>query len=308
VKSPFYLNHKPKIGVAEPVVAGLRVVTAGNASPMTFTGTRSYLLGESEVAVIDPGPDDPTHFAALLAALKGQRVSHILVTHSHIDHSSLANRLSQAVDAPVLGFGPSHAGRSRIMEKLTKLGGLAGGEGIDTSFMPDRFLQCGDIITASEWQLEAVHTPGHLSNHLCFDWGKGLFSGDHVMGWSTALVSPPDGDLTQFLDSLKKLQTRDATLYFPGHGAPLADAKAMLDYQIAHRQHREEQVLSALSDGHQQIDTITALIYQEVDQTLWPAAARNVFAHLIDLVGRGYVKPVAGLGFDGQFKLVRKMT
>lgn len=304
MKSLFDLNHKPKIGVAEPVVQGLRVVTAPNASPMTFTGTRSYLLGESEIAVIDPGPDDPAHYAALMTALNGQRVSHIFVTHSHIDHSPLAKRLSQAVDAPILAFGPSHAGRSPTMEKLAKQGGLAGGEGIDADFMPDISLKDGDIVSGAEWQIKTLHTPGHLSNHLCFDWGAGLFSGDHVMGWSTTLVSPPDGDLTQFLNSMENLRKNSADTYFPGHGAPLADAKAMLDHQISHRLHREEQVLSALSDGVDEITAITAILYAEIDQALWPMAARNVLAHIIDLIGRGLVTPVGTLRVDGQFQLV----
>ncbi len=304
MKSLFNLDHTPQIGVAEPVISGLRVITAPNASPMTFTGTRTYLLGESEIAVIDPGPDDPGHFAALISALNGQRVSHIFVTHSHIDHSPLAKRLSQAVDAPVLGFGPSHAGRSKVMEQLAKQAGLGGGEGIDAAFMPDKVLAGGDVVTGKEWQLRAVHTPGHLSNHLCFGWEDKLFSGDHVMGWSTTLVSPPDGDLTQFLNSLQKLQAYKADLYFPGHGAPLSDAKTMLEHQISHRLHREAQVLSALSDGICEVSAITAILYSEIDQKLWPLAARNVLAHLIDLVERGLVKPVGILRVDGQFQLV----
>ncbi|MCF6304472.1 MAG: MBL fold metallo-hydrolase [Rhodobacteraceae bacterium] len=300
----FDLNHKPEIGVAEMLAPGLRVVTAPNASPMTYTGTRSYLLGESELAILDPGPDDPAHYAALLAAIKGQRVSHIIVTHSHIDHSPLAKRLSRAVDAPILGFGPSHAGRSATMEKLAKQGGLAGGEGIDADFMPDIFLKDGDRVFGAEWQLKTLHTPGHLSNHLCFDWEGGLFSGDHVMGWSTTLVSPPDGDLTQFMTSMKKLGNHNADLYFPGHGAPLTNAKKMLEHQISHRLHREEQVLTALFDGHSEISALTVILYADIDQALWPMAARNVLAHIIDLIGRGLVKPVDALQVDGQFQLV----
>lgn len=294
----FTLDHTPLIGEPEELAEGLRVVTAPNASPMTFTGTRSYILGEGEVAVIDPGPDDPAHFAALQAALKGQKVSHIIVTHSHVDHSPLAARLARAADAPILGFGPSGAGMSAVMQQLN---GLKGGEGVDRDFKPDILVQDGEVIKGQGWSLEAVHTPGHMSNHLCFAGVHGLFSGDHVMGWSTTLVSPPDGDLTQFMASLERLKAREEATYYPGHGKPLETAHTMLDYQIEHRKNREGQILEALSEAS--IPAITARVYQGLDARLLPMAARNVFSHLIDLHSRGIVHTEGPLAFDSQYYL-----
>ncbi len=296
----FNTNHKPPIGEAEPLGEGLQVVTAPNAGPMTFTGTRSYILGEEEVAVIDPGPEDMAHYQALKKALKGRRVSHILVTHSHVDHTPLAARLSRDTGAPVLGFGPSGAGMSAVMQELARAGGLEGGEGVDAGFAPDIRLKDGDKISGRGWQVEALHTPGHMSNHMCFAWNGALFSGDHVMGWSTTLVSPPDGDLTQFIASLHRLRGRREGLYYPGHGAPLPEAHKMLDYQLKHRQMREAQILAFLPEGT--IPEITARVYAGVDSHLLPLAARNVFSHLIDLHGRGLVRCTGPLRFTARFK------
>jgi len=290
----FNTEHKPEIGVAKVLADGLAVVTAPNASPMTFTGTQSYILGDREVALIDPGPNDPTHFEALTRAIAGRRVSHVFVTHSHVDHSPLA----KAFGAPVLAFGPSGAGMSTVMQEL---GVLNGGEGIDRDFAPDQLLADGDTVKGDGWALEAVHTPGHMSNHLCFAFEGGLLSGDHVMAWSTTLVSPPDGDLTQFMASLYKLQARDDTRYFPGHGPVLEDPQAMLTYQIAHRRAREAQILEALSG---EISEITATVYKGLDSRLLPMAARNVFSHLIDLCQRGKVRCNGPIRFDGRFELV----
>lgn len=289
----FNTEHKPEIGVAEALADGLQVVTAPNASPMTFTGTRSYILGDSEVAVIDPGPNDPAHFAALQKAIGGRRVSHVLVTHSHVDHSPLA----QAFGAPVLAFGPSGAGMSDVMQGLV---GLEGGEGIDTDFAPDMLVGDGDVIKGAGWEVVAVYTPGHMSNHLCFAFEGGLLSGDHVMAWSTTLVSPPDGDLTQFMASLRKLQGRDDARYFPGHGPVLENPQAMLAYQIAHRLEREAQILEALPG---KIPAITAAVYKGLDSQLLPMAARNVFSHLIDLYQRGIVRSAGSINFGEHFEL-----
>jgi glyoxylase-like metal-dependent hydrolase (beta-lactamase superfamily II) len=259
---------------------------------MTFTGTQSYILGENEVAIIDPGPDDPKHLAALHTALKGRKVSHVLVTHSHVDHSPLA----YAFEAPVLGFGPSGAGMSTVMQGLS---GLEGGEGIDADFAPDITLADGEILRGQGWALEAIHTPGHMSNHLCFAFEGGLLSGDHVMAWSTTLVSPPDGDLTQFMASLHKLQAREDARYFPGHGPVLENPQAMLTYQIAHRLERETQILEALPGT---VPAITAQVYKGLDSRLLPMAARNVFSHLIDLIERGKVRSDGPVGFGGHFE------
>jgi len=299
----FNTNHTPNIGEVEILREGLRVVTAPNASPMTFTGTRSYILGEGEVAIIDPGPDDEKHFEALTKALFGQRVSHILVTHSHIDHSPLAHRLSQTFDAPIFAFGASGAGMSEPMRLLAGQGGLAGGEGIDTNFKPDVLLQDSEEIRGVGWKMEAIHTPGHMSNHLCFAWEDSIFSGDHIMAWSTTLVSPPDGDLTQFMISLEKLQGRSESIYYPGHGAPLINAQKMLSHQFTHRKTREAQILEEMNAGT--VHQITSRIYTDLDHRLLPMAARNVFAHMIDLHQRGIVRSQGALAFDARFSLTK---
>lgn len=217
MKPPFQTDHTPIIGAPLTLTDGLRVITCGNASPMTFTGTQTYLLGESEIAIIDPGPSSPAHLDAIQKSVEGRTVSHIIVTHSHIDHSPLAKTLSKTTGAPVYGFGPANAARSDIMNRLALEGNLGGGEGIDPDFKPDVTIADGQDIRGKEWTLTALHTPGHLSNHLCFSWqgNDALFSGDHVMGWASTLVSPPDGDLTAFMESLKNFKPNRSTLIIP---------------------------------------------------------------------------------------------
>ncbi len=305
MKTPFHTDHHPEIGVVEALRPGLQVVTAPNAGPMTFTGTRSYLLGDREVAVIDPGPKDAAHLAALERALEGRRLGHIIVTHAHIDHSPLAAVLSARTGAPVYGFGPANAGRSKVMERLAAAAPLGGGEGIDADFTPDITVPDGGLIRGEGWTLEAIHTPGHLSNHLCFAWqGQGaLFSGDHVMGWASTLVSPPDGDLTAFMASLRKLQRRPEDTYYCGHGAVLEGAHDMLDYLLAHRLEREGQIRAALARAPQTVAELTQRMYRDVDPRLHGAAARNVLAHLVDLYERGIVAPLGDFSATARFRL-----
>lgn len=261
---------------------------APNPSPMTYWGTNSYLLGETRLAVIDPGPNDPAHLEALLAAIDGRKVEAILVSHAHLDHSPLAPALAAQTGAPVLAFGDAQAGRSAIMTDLAARGMARGGEGVDGAFMPDETLADGARITSPEWQIEALHTPGHFGNHLCFAWGDRLFSGDHLMGWSSSLVSPPDGDLTDFMASSARLAARDWSVAYPGHGAPIADPAARLAWLMAHRRDREAQILAALV-GDMPLPALTAAVYDDVAPALLPMAARNLFAHLVDLWGRGLV-------------------
>lgn len=280
------------------------MVTCGNASPMTFTGTQTYLLGGDEVAVIDPGPNDPAHLAAIEKGVAGQIVSHIIVTHSHVDHSPLAAVLSAKTGAPVYGFGPANAARSKLMNQLAIEGNLGGAEGIDPDFEPDVLIGDGDEICGSGWTLSAIHTPGHLSNHLCFAWqgNDSLFSGDHVMGWASTLVSPPDGDLTAFMASLKKLQNSTEHTYYAGHGAPLYEAHTMLDFLLAHRLGREDQIMARLQTAPRTVAELTADIYADVNPLLHGAASRNVLAHLIDLYERGLVAPDGPFRADARFK------
>lgn len=303
MKPPFKTDHTPQIGAPLSLAEGLRVITCGNASPMTFTGTQTYLLGESEVAVIDPGPADQAHMAAIEEAVEGQTVSHIIVTHSHVDHSPAAAILSAKTGAPVYGFGPAGAARSELMNTLASEGNLGGAEGIDPDFKPDILVSDGDAIRGQEWTLSAIHTPGHLSNHLCFAWdgNDSLFSGDHVMGWASTLVSPPDGDLTAFMASLKKLQDRREHTYYAGHGAPLLEAHNMLDYLLAHRLGREDQIMARLEAAPRTVAELTADMYADVTPLLHGAASRNVLAHLIDLFERGLVMPEGAFGADARF-------
>jgi glyoxylase-like metal-dependent hydrolase (beta-lactamase superfamily II) len=307
--TPFILDFNPEIGAPEELTPGLRRLTAPNASPMTFRGTNTYLLGEQDIAVIDPGPDHPAHLSAIVNAVGDLRkISDIFVTHSHVDHSPLARKLSRLADAPVRALGDSWVGRTPVMERLAKTANLGGGEGVDVDFAPDITLSDGETVHSGEWTLQAIATPGHFSNHLCFAWDqdKSLFSGDHVMSWATTLVSPPDGDLTAFMASLEKLQARDQDHhYYPGHGAALADPQTMIRHQHGHRKNRESQILEALSERAFTPLELTHRIYTEIPDALMPMAARNVFAHLIDLLERNHASTQEHLSADGQFHLVK---
>ncbi|MEX3015703.1 MBL fold metallo-hydrolase [Gymnodinialimonas hymeniacidonis] len=260
---------------------------------MTFNGTQTYLLGEGDVVVIDPGPALPGHHDALLEALApGERVVQILVTHSHLDHSPLAAPLAQTTGAPVLAAGPSEWGRRPVMQRLAESGMLGGGEGVDTTFAPDERIAQGEQITGAWGSIEVLETPGHMANHLSFAWEDALFSGDLVMGWSTSLVSPPDGDMTAFFASVEHLASRTADrVYYPGHGDPVVDPVVRCRELLEHRRGREAQILDALKkNGEADAATLAARIYTDIAPALLPAAARNVLAHLIDLSDRGVIE------------------
>jgi glyoxylase-like metal-dependent hydrolase (beta-lactamase superfamily II) len=284
---------------------GLRCVLAPNASPMTHWGTNTFLVGEGEVAVIDPGPAMPGHQARILEALApGERISHIFVTHSHLDHSPLARALSESTGAPVLAFGDSLAGKSEVMQRLAAQGLTGGGEGVDPDFAPDVLIADGEEVSHGDWSLRAMWTPGHFGNHLCFEWGDAVFTGDLVMGWASSLVSPPDGDLSDFMASCARLKAVDARIHYPAHGAPIHDPAARLDWLIAHRRKREEDVLLALSQAAEQsLAALTARVYADIDARMWPIAERNCFAHLIDLVGKKRVTARPELSVDALFSL-----
>lgn len=272
-----------RLAVLEP---GLRRVLAPNPAPMTHTGTNTYILGSGRVAVIDPGPALAAHLSAILGALAPREtISHIFVTHAHADHSPLARPLSQATGAPVLAFGDARSGRSAMMEALAA-GGLEGGEGVDMDFRPDVILTDGDVVTGETWDLRAIHTPGHMGNHICLAWGDRVFSGDHVMGWASSLVSPPDGDMGAYMLSLDRLAAEGATRLHPGHGDPVANPADRIAFLAAHRREREAQVLAALSDGAADAQALARRIYTDTAPALLPAATRNVLAHLIDLYDR----------------------
>ncbi|MCC6305560.1 MAG: MBL fold metallo-hydrolase [Rhodobacteraceae bacterium] len=276
------------------VAPGIRRVLAPNPSPMTFTGTNSYIVGSGRVAVIDPGPDDPAHLAALEAALApGEGVEAILLTHGHSDHTALAPRLAALTGAPVLAFGDWTAGRN---PRLAALPGIAGGEGVDRSLVPDRVLADGATLVLPGVTIEALWTPGHMGNHLAFRTGEVVFTGDLVMGWAPSIVSPPDGELGPYRASLARLGGLGARRFLPGHGPPVEDPAARLAALLAHRAAREAAIRAALSAGAATVAAIVATVYTDTPPALHPAAARNVLAHLLDLADRGLATPEGPLG------------
>ena len=292
--------ERPK--TTETLRAGLRRVIAPNPSAMTYWGTNSYILGEGKVAVIDPGPADPAHLRALLGALApGETVSHILVTHSHVDHSPLATPLAEATGATILAYGDSDAGRSPVMAELARRGLAGGGEGVDRSFKPHETLDDMAEVHGDGWRISAMWTPGHMGNHMCFAWEDTVFTGDHIMGWASSMVSPPDGDLGQFMASAHRLAKTEARRFYPGHGAAIDAPRQRVQWLIDHRLGREKQILAALSEGENDVAGLTRMIYHDVPRALLPAAERNVFAHLVDLVEKSHAEPAGQLSPDAIF-------
>ena len=282
----------------------LRLIVAPNPGPMTGAGTNSYLLGQGAVVLIDPGPDNPAHRDAILTALDpGERLAAILITHSHLDHTALAPALSQATGAPVWGAGPAGSGRSRAMAAWADRGLAEGGEGFDTAYAPDRVLRDGEILRIGGVTIEVLATPGHTGCHLSYACGDRLFAGDTVMGWSTSLVSPPDGDMQAYRASLAALATRPWHSIHPGHGPAVTAPAQRLAELIAHRRTREAEILAALSHhGPATAQGLAARIYVTTPPALLPAAARNMLAHLIDLTDRGVVSPTGVAGADWTFQ------
>lgn len=289
--------------MAEELEPGLLRVVAPNPSPMTAAGTNSYVVGTDVVAVIDPGPDDPAHGAALEAAVAGRETAAVLVTHAHLDHSAGARRMADALSAPVLGFGPPETGRSPVMQRLAADGLGGGGEGVHAGFRPDRLLLDGDVLQVGDERLGVLWTPGHFAGHLCFAWRGAVFTGDHVMAWASCLISPPDGDLRQYIRSCERLAARADRVYYPGHGPAVTDPAGRLHWLIAHRREREAQVLAALSEVPAAIPALTRRIYADVPPALHWAAARNLLAHLVDLYERGLVAADPALSDAATFRL-----
>ncbi|HEX6843111.1 MAG TPA: MBL fold metallo-hydrolase [Stellaceae bacterium] len=284
---PFRRDIEIEYGAAATLTPLIRRVVARNPSPFTFKGTGTYIVGRGQVAVIDPGPDITAHIDALLAALDGETVTHILITHTHLDHSPAAAAIQQATGARTYGFGAHGSGRA---EDTTGVGGVTE-EGGDHAFKPDIVMRDGDAVEGPGWRLAAVHTPGHTSNHLCFALPeeRTLFSGDHVMGWSTSVIAPPDGDMAAYMRSLAKLLQRDDRVYWPTHGPSIPDPKPFVRAFIAHRHERAQAILDRLAQGDEAIPAIVARVYVGLDPRLKGAAARSVLAHLVELVESGKV-------------------
>ena len=281
-------KHTANESITEPA-KNIVCILAPNPSPMTFKGTNTYVIGNAELAIIDPGPLSEEHLNNILDVTANRPVKYIFLTHSHVDHSPLAKQLSAELSTPILGFGTSDAGLSSTMLSLIRNGYESGAEGIDYEFNPDILIKNNENFDLNGHVISAIHTPGHMGNHICFQYDKILFSGDHIMGWATSMVSPPYGDLTQFMASCRLLRTKDFDLFLPGHGDPVKNPNERLEFLINHRLEREHQIKETIKNIPLTALEITEIVYTDIDNSLIPAATRNVFAHLIDLNERGLV-------------------
>lgn len=279
----FNKNFTCSYGVTEHIAPRIRRVVARNPSPFTFHGTGTYIVGHGNVAIVDPGPNHSNHIEAVMGALRGEKVTHILVTHTHLDHSPGCRLLKQHTDAPTYGYGPHGAGRILSAEVVE--------EGADRQFIPDVEIRHGDVIQGDDWSIECVHTPGHTSNHVCYQLREQsiLFCGDHVMAWATTIVSPPDGNLADYLASLDLLLHRDDEMYWPCHGPCIDNPKLFVKSYIQHREQRIKQVLDCLKKEVARINDMVPIIYTALPKSMYPAAARSVLSTLIYLIDKGIV-------------------
>jgi glyoxylase-like metal-dependent hydrolase (beta-lactamase superfamily II) len=297
---PFDRTFELAPGLVEEVAPGVRRLLANNPGPFTFKGTVSYIVGRGRAAIIDPGPIDEAHIAALLDAVRGETVTHIFVTHTHRDHSPAVPRIKAATGATVLAEGPHRAARPLNVGEAPRLEASN-----DMDFRPDRALADGEIVTGTGWTIEAVTTPGHTANHMAFALKEAnlLFSGDHVMAWSTPIVAPPDGAMSDYMASLDKLARRSEKIYLPGHGGAVHDAPRFVQHYIHHRRGREASILHRLDKGAADIPTLVRAIYIGLDPRLVRAAGLSVLAHLEDLVTRGLVQTDGPPSIEGRYRL-----
>ncbi|HWV55601.1 MBL fold metallo-hydrolase [Pseudorhodoplanes sp.] len=297
---PFDKSFDLEPGVMKEIAPMVRAICVGNSGPFTFKGTVTYVVGSGKVAVIDPGPEDEGHVRALLDALRGETVTHIVLTHTHRDHSPGAAALKAATGAKTYGEGPHRASRSLHIGEINPLDAAG-----DMDFRPDHKLADSDLISGAGWTLEAVATPGHCANHMAYALKEtnALFSGDHVMGWSTSIVAPPDGAMSDYMTSLYKLAERQETVYFPGHGNLIREAPRFVQSYIRHRLGREESILHRLAKGAADIPTLVRAIYIGIDPRLVGAAGLSVLAHLEDLVARGKVLTEGPPSIAGYYRL-----
>jgi glyoxylase-like metal-dependent hydrolase (beta-lactamase superfamily II) len=295
---PYVREIDFEYGACDPVSPLIRRVVANNPGPFTFKGTGTYIVGHGEVAVIDPGPDDPAHLAAILKAVEGERVIAIPITHHHSDHSPLAAALKAATGATVYGCAVAH-------HHAEEAGAPRMEAGHDHDFRPDVSLCGGGTLAGPGWTLEAIPTPGHTSNHLCYALAEenALFCGDHIMGWSTTVITPPDGDMTDYLESLAKVRARNFTTLWPTHGPPIRDVGPFIDAYAEHRQERMDQITMALAAGPARIKDLVPRLYADVDARLWPAAARSMLAAILHLERQGLVAADGPPGPDSEYRL-----
>ena len=298
---PFDRSFDLPAGRIEEVMPGLRRLLADNPSPFTFKGTVSYIVGRGRVAILDPGPEDEQHISRLLDVVRGETVTHVVVTHTHRDHSPAAARIKAATGAILVAEGPHRAARPLHLGENQRLEASA-----DLAFRPDLAIPDGASVTGAGWTLEAVATPGHTANHMAYAYKEAgvLFSGDHVMAWSTPVVAPPDGAMSDYMASLNKLSERAETTYFPGHGGAVRDAPRFVQFYIRHRQAREASILRRLAKGAADIPTIVRAVYIGLDPRLVGAAGLSVLAHLEDLHARGLVATDGEPSIPGVYRLV----
>ena len=284
----------------DEIAPGVRRVMANNPGPFTFKGTLSYIVGKGKVAIVDPGPDDPIHIAALLEAVRNETVTAIFVTHTHRDHSPAASAIKAATGATVYAEGPHRAARPLHIGEHNALDSSA-----DRDFVPDITLGDGEVVEGDGWAIEGVATPGHTANHMSYALNGGdiLFAGDHVMAWATSIVAPPDGAMTDYMKSLDKLAARGEQVYLPGHGPAIKDARRFVNYYILHRKAREASILHRLGKGASDIASIVRAIYIGIDPRLTGAAGLSTLAHLEDLVARGLVATEGQPAIDGVYRL-----
>jgi glyoxylase-like metal-dependent hydrolase (beta-lactamase superfamily II) len=297
---PFDKSFNLEPGRAKEVAPRVRAIVANTPGPFTFKGTNSYIIGRGKVAILDPGPDDDTHIAALLDAVRNETVTAIFVTHTHRDHSPAVPAIKGATGAMVYAEGPHRAARPLHIGEHNPLDSSG-----DRDFKPDVVLKDGEIVTGDGWTIEAVTTPGHTANHMAYAFkeNNALFAGDHVMGWATSIVAPPDGAMSDYMASLQKLAKRSETIYFPGHGPAIRDASRFVNYYILHRKAREASILHRLAKGETDIPSIVRAIYIGIDPRLTGAAGLSVLAHMEDLVTRGLVETDGAPAIDGIYRL-----
>jgi glyoxylase-like metal-dependent hydrolase (beta-lactamase superfamily II) len=297
---PFNKSFDLQPDRVQDIAPGVRAIAANNPGPFTFKGTVSYIVGRGKVAIIDPGPDDAAHVAALLNAVRGETVTHIFVTHTHRDHSPAVPKVKSATGATVFAQGPHRLSRPLQTGELHRLDASA-----DMDFRPDVLLADGETVSGHGWTLEAVATPGHTANHMGFAFKEAdlLFAGDHVMAWSTTIVAPPDGAMSDYMASLYKLAARNEPIYLPGHGAPVREAPRYVQFLIRHRLGREASILHRLGKGAADIPTIVKAVYIGLDPRLIAAAGLSVMAHLEELVARGAVVTDGVPSIAGTYRL-----